>query len=199
VGAASRFGDFRLRPSAAFGINSNSHFGAIAQPLALPFARELPKVIPWSRPQVFTLFISHAWDYHAEYERLHNLLASDPGFKWRNLSIAKNAPVEPNPRLTKSYVRLIEELGERIVNSDCALILSGMYAADSQWIQSEIELAQKYGKPVIGIRPWGQQRVPLEVRNAAVEMVGWNRASIISAVRRYGGGDYLPPVPPLLW
>ena len=37
---------------------------------------------------------------------------------------------------------------------------------------------------IIGVKPWGQQRVPLIVQNNASEMVGWNTSTIISAIRR---------------
>ena len=60
-----------------------------------------------------------------------------------------------------------------------------MYVAHRYWLQTEIELAQKYNKPIVGIKPWGQERVPLEVQNAANVIVGWNTDSIVKAVRIY--------------
>jgi hypothetical protein len=32
----------------------------------------------------YDLFISHAWDYNAEYYRLVDMLNNAPNFKWRN-------------------------------------------------------------------------------------------------------------------
>jgi hypothetical protein len=63
------------------------------------------------------------------------------------------------------------------------IILAGMYAAHSEWIDYEISEAVRMGKFIIGVRPWGQERVPANVQNAADVMVGWNSASIIQAVR----------------
>lgn len=41
-------------------------------------------------------------------------------------------------------------------------------------------------KVIIGVRPSGQERVPKIVQEASVcEPVGWNRASVISAIRDY--------------
>ena len=67
---------------------------------------------------------------------------------------------------------------------NCVLILGGMYAAHSDWILKEIELAKAYRKPILGIYPWGQQNMPLAIQNAATELVGWNTSTIVSAIRR---------------
>jgi len=67
------------------------------------------------------------------------------------------------------------------------LILAGMYAAHSDWIQFEIEFSQLLSKPIIGVRPWGAERVPQAVQDAAAEIVGWNTDSIVSAIRKHAG------------
>lgn len=58
-----------------------------------------------------------------------------------------------------------------------------MYAAHSAWIEYEINEAVRMGKTIIGVRPWKQERVPQIIQDNADVMVGWNKASIISAVR----------------
>lgn len=37
------------------------------------------------------------------------------------------------------------------------IILAGMYAAHSEWIDYEISEAVRMGKFIIGVRPWGQK------------------------------------------
>lgn len=44
-------------------------------------------------PRRYALFISHAWDYHSEYDGLVNLLNSDSSFFWENLSVPKDKPL----------------------------------------------------------------------------------------------------------
>ena len=68
---------------------------------------------------------------------------------------------------------------------NCVLIISGMYAAHRKWIQAEIDIAQSYAKPIVGIRPWGSQRIPTVVQEAAHEMVGWNTSTIVKAIRTH--------------
>ena len=60
-----------------------------------------------------------------------------------------------------------------------------MYVDYSEWIDFEIETAKAYHKPIIGVKPWGQERTPLEVQEDADVMVGWNSASVVQAVRDY--------------
>lgn len=68
---------------------------------------------------------------------------------------------------------------------NCVLIISGMYAAYSYWIQIEIDIAKGYHKPVIGLVPFGQDRVPMEVQQVAKKMVGWRTDSVVNAIRRW--------------
>jgi hypothetical protein len=58
-----------------------------------------------------------------------------------------------------------------------------MYAAHSDWIDHEIDEAVRMGKTIIGVKPWGQERIPQKIQDAASTMVSWQSASIISAVR----------------
>ena len=60
-----------------------------------------------------------------------------------------------------------------------------MYVAYSEWIDFEIETALRYNKPIIGVRPRGQMRVPDAVSSNADVMVGWTRDGIIDAVRQH--------------
>ena len=65
------------------------------------------------------------------------------------------------------------------------LLISGMYVVHRDWIQEEIDIAEYYNKPIIGIMPWGAQRIPVAVQQASDTMVGWNTNSIVTAVREY--------------
>jgi hypothetical protein len=47
-----------------------------------------------------------------------------------------------------------------------------MYVARKEWIQKEIEMAQKYKKPIIAVVPRGNENVPCVVKDSATEVVG---------------------------
>ena len=129
--------------------------------------------------KTYDLFISHAWTYDDDYYRLLQFLQDANWFKYRNYSVPQHDPLD-----AKDASRLMAALDRQIRPVNIVLIISGMYVNYRDWIQYEIELAQAYGKPIVGIRPWGSQRVPVAVQSAATEMVGWNTSSIVGAIRR---------------
>src|SRR5947209_5424238 len=115
--------------------------------------------------RTYKLFLSHSWGYSDEYNELVALLNKTLlRFRWEDLSITVGAPVPPNPALKRSYRSVLIEVETRIRQADCVLVLAGMYGSWSSWIQSEMESAHDNGKPIIGVEPNGQQRIPQEVR-----------------------------------
>jgi len=127
--------------------------------------------------KTYRAFISHAWIYNEDYYKLEKMLNEAPYFEWRNYSVPEHDPLDSDRKLE-------EALRRQIRPTNIVLILAGMYAAYRKWIQKEIDIAVEMGKPIIGIRPWGQERVPQAVQDAAREIVGWNTSSIVSAIRR---------------
>lgn len=127
----------------------------------------------------YKLFISHAWRYSEGYLRMVNFLNDAPNFIHSNYSI-------PTDRAFSGLSRagLEEQLRCQIRPVDTVIIMAGMYAAHSDWIKFEIDYAKYLNKPILGVVPWGGERTPLVVQNAANEMVSWNSASIVAAIRR---------------
>lgn len=126
----------------------------------------------------YKVFISHAWDYNEDYYRIEKWLNEAPNFIWTNLSVPKHNPIANNEQLTK-------ELNNQMRPADVFLILAGMYAAHSDWIQYEINFARRIGRPIVGIQPWGSTMTPLVIQAGADETVGWNRDSIVRAIRQH--------------
>lgn len=126
-------------------------------------------------------FISHAWKYHDEYMRLEAMLKSAPLFTFHNASVPRTNCIPP-PRTT---AKLQSALDEQIRISNVVLILSGMYAAHSDWVNTEINIAASYQKPIIGVIPWGQKMIPKIVQDASKEMVHWQTESIVAAIRKH--------------
>ncbi len=126
--------------------------------------------------RTYVVFISHAWSHNDEYYRLERMLREAPNFEWRNCSVPKHNPVDGS---------LEDSLKKQIRPASILLVLAGMYAAHSDWIEFEIDFAGRIGKPVVGIEPWGSERIPTAVQNVAKEMVGWNSSSIVAAIRKH--------------
>lgn len=123
----------------------------------------------------YQVFISHAWDHNHEYYRLVEMLELAPRFAWTNLSVPEHDPV---PGRDLRY-----ELNAQMRPANVFLVLAGMYAARREWIDYELAFARRIGRPIVGIIPWGQIRTPVVIRKAAKQMVGWNTASIVDAIR----------------
>jgi hypothetical protein len=125
-----------------------------------------------------TLFISHAWDYEHHYNSLVQWFDAEPNFSWKNCSLPSTDALPD-----KTAKGLTEGMTRQISPAQGVIILAGMYAAHSEWIKFEIAEAVRMNKVIIGVRPWGAERVPTEVQNAAKVMVNWQSASIIQAIR----------------
>ncbi len=130
--------------------------------------------------KTYDLFISHAWTYNDEYHRLVAMLNEAPNFSWRNYSVPDHDPLEA--RTTGALAAALER---QIRPVNAVLILAGMYVNHREWLQAEIEMAQGYSKPIIGIIPRGAERVPALVQNASVVDVNWNTDSIVGAIRTH--------------
>lgn len=134
--------------------------------------------------KTYDLFISHAWFYSKGYNKVVDLLNNAANFSWRNYSVPEHDPVvDPNTEVGRR--KLIAELDQQIRPANCFLVMAGMYASYKYWIQKEVEIAQTYDKPIIGLIPWGQERTPVYIQEAAIEMVNWNTSSIVSAIRKH--------------
>lgn len=128
----------------------------------------------------YHLFISHSWDYSGQYETIREWLNRSPYFLWTDYSVPITKPV--------TFSRINEQkqnILNRISLCSCVIILSGMYVAYSDWIDFEINAALSMRKPIIGVKPWGQERIPTKVQNCANILIGWNSASVVDAVRQY--------------
>jgi hypothetical protein len=129
----------------------------------------------------YNIFISHSWRYGDQYNSLLGLLNSNPYFSYKNYSVPKDDPIH----YAKNESQLKEAIRRQMQPASCVLILAGVYANYSKWINIEIGLAQEMGKKIIAVEYWGADHTSSVVKNAADVVVRWNSGSIISAIRGY--------------
>ncbi|MCK8517689.1 TIR domain-containing protein [Methanoculleus sp. 7T] len=127
----------------------------------------------------YHLFISHSWTYSDAYDGLTKLLKNRPYFYYSDYSVPKNDPIHTNG----TDKDLKEAIERKIGPCGVVIILAGVYSTYSKWINKEIDIAQKYGKPILAIEPWGSERTSTVVKNAADRIVKWNTESIVAAIR----------------
>jgi hypothetical protein len=130
--------------------------------------------------RTYDVVIAHAWRYGEDYYRLVALLDGAPNFQWRNFSVPEHDPVHG-----RSASAIRAALDEQIRHAHVVLMLAGVYATHSSWMQVEADIAVNYAKPVIGVAPRGNQNLSSVVQGAAVEIVAWNTSSIVDAIRRH--------------
>lgn len=127
---------------------------------------------------MYRVFISHSWAYSSQYDKIESFLSQE-NVSYYNHSVPKDDPIHTNG----SDQQLRNAIEAKIKGCSCVIILAGVYATYSKWINIEIELAKKYNKPIIAVEPWGSERTSVVVKNAANAIVGWNAKSVANAVR----------------
>ena len=128
----------------------------------------------------YKLLVSHSWHYSDHYNSVTTWLDNTSYFHWSNYSVSADNPLD-----TDTDYELKQKLTYRIGLCNAVVILSGMYSAYSEWIEYEIKEAVRLGKPIIAVRPWGQERIPSVISENYTVLVGWNSSSVISAIRTH--------------
>ena len=132
----------------------------------------------------YHIFISHAWKYSEHYNKVVqwlNAAQAEGKLTWKNYSVPEHDPLIV-PNTSAGEKKLKDMLKKQISPALVVICLSGMYVPYSNWIDYEIDTAIDYGKYIIGVKPWGQERIPSKVYSNANTMVGWNKDSVINAV-----------------
>jgi len=129
--------------------------------------------------RTYNIFISHSWTYSDHYNRLADMFKSEPYFDYRDYSVPKDSPIHNAP----TTWQLREAIENQIRFCHAVVIMAGVYSSYSKWINIEIEIAKKFGKPIIAVIPWGQERASQTVQEAAHRVVRWNAAPIVQAIK----------------
>lgn len=125
------------------------------------------------------VFISHSWDHVEDLRNLRKLLKNRGYF---NVEFKEVPPDSPINSQNSEYVKRV--LRKRIEDSNVVLGIAGMYASYSDWMDWELSIAISKGKKVVGVIPWGQERISQTVTKYSIENVRWNTESIVDAIRR---------------
>lgn len=130
--------------------------------------------------RIYSVFISHSWGHVNDLMKLRKLLEERGYF---HVEFEEASPNEPINSVNSEYIR--RRLREKISKSDIVLGIAGVYASHSEWMAWELDTALKEKVPIIGVAPWGQERVSSVVFSRAKEVVRWNADSIVAAIRKW--------------
>lgn len=129
----------------------------------------------------YRLFISHSWAYGDAYDKMIQFLDSQ-GLSYYDHSVPIDDPIHTNG--TDKQLR--EAIEAKIKGTSCVIILAGVYATYSKWINKEIEIANAYGKPIIAVEPWASEKTSSVVKNNADKIVKWQAKSLVDAIKELG-------------
>jgi hypothetical protein len=128
--------------------------------------------------KTYRLFISHSWNYSDAYDGIIDLL-NKQDIAYYNHSVPKNDPIHTNG----TDIQLAEKIESKVKGASCVLILAGVYSTYSKWINKEIQMAKKYNKPIVAIKPWASKKISSVVQDNATKIIGWNSLSILNAIK----------------
>ncbi len=126
----------------------------------------------------YNIFISHSWHYSNHYDKIYEWITiSNITSSNYSISIEKKFP-----RMSKTQLKAA--ITEQISHASVVIIPAGMYASYSEWIDYEINEAIRMNKKILGIYPWGQERVPSKIALNADLMVHWQQDSVIRGIKQ---------------
>ncbi|MBN2348620.1 MAG: TIR domain-containing protein [Bacteroidales bacterium] len=124
------------------------------------------------------VFVSH---YNEDDEHIQNLkdLLDKKGYQLKNSSIDST---KPNQASNEDYIKQL--LKDRISWAGVMVVLVGPKTCQSEWVNWEIEQANKQGKRIIGIFIQGgtNSDVPENLEKYRNALIGWNGDRIIDAI-----------------
>ena len=121
-----------------------------------------------SESKVYNVFISHIDEDEEEYSIFIEKLSSAYDFEYHNSGI-------------------LSEIGDKDIENQIEpagviIILSGLYNKYKSIIKKQLDIGRNLNKPVIIIRPYGMENVPLELEETADDIVGWNAPCVVNSI-----------------
>ena len=130
--------------------------------------------------KTYKVFVSHSWKHNDVLQQLKKLMDNRGYFYADYTHVEKDEPINStNDSVIKANIT------KRLQDSDIVLAIAGVYASYSDWMIWEMDKAKELGLNVVGVIPWGQERISQEVFNRSKIDVRWNTESIVAAIRRY--------------
>ena len=133
----------------------------------------------------YDIFITHAWRYHDDWTRVGSVLDGCVGFSWRNFSVPWYDPaMDPNTEIGARFIR--RWLESQIIPVAVVVFLGSVYAVKSarKWLEMEVEMARRHGKPVLGLPSFGETELAAEARTLVDATSAWTGEAITAAIER---------------
>lgn len=138
-------------------------------------------------PGSYDIFISHSWRYDQEWTDMVALLDDAFGLNWRNWSLPWHDP-GLNRFSLEGHAILLETLEGQLSQCGATLVLADVCRAERgpQWLRIQIDLAKKYGCPVIGVGAQKDGSFPDDFRVDMDTIVPWSEDAIAPHLKPLG-------------
>ena len=129
--------------------------------------------------QAKNVFISHRHEDDEGLRRIKDLVGSH-GMVLRDSSITSD---KPNAATNPDYIKR-EILSPHIRWASVLVVYVSPDTKNHEWVNWEIEYAEKLGKRIVGVWEWGAKdcELPEALNRYADAIVGWNGENIIDAI-----------------
>ncbi len=122
--------------------------------------------------KIWKIYISYPKDCKDYNTFISRLDKSNEAFQWKDLTSESSE-------------------ADAIDKSDILIILSGLWNDNKKLIMNHVNYAKTFDKPIVIIRPYGEENIPPELEEVATRVVGWNTACIVDAILiSINGDDY---------
>jgi hypothetical protein len=131
----------------------------------------------------YPLFVSYSWLPDDGTQRLYGLLENYrirhvPDFVYQLSSVSKDDPIQ----LLPSKKALAAAIEEKMRSCSCLVILAGVFDDYKRWIDLELDIAKKLGKPVILVEAADKKHTSAKEKRAAKKLVKWDAKELGEAI-----------------
>jgi len=134
----------------------------------------------------YSVFVSHGWLPENGTDRLYGLLENYrirhvPEFSFQLLSVSKDDPVQNLP----SKKALIAAIEQKMKDSACLVILTGLFDDYKKWIDIELDAAKKLNKPIILVEAAAWMKASTKEKRSATATVKWDAKELGEAIQAH--------------
>lgn len=135
----------------------------------------------------YRVFISHAWAYRETYWDIRGKLDTAANnyadFGWVDYSIPDHNPIlDVKGGLLTGPRLLAKAIQTKIDQSTVVLIPARMFFNHSDWVQKEVDYANRAGKRTIAVRSRASLRTPTALEQAVDITIDSNYRSLYNAI-----------------
>jgi hypothetical protein len=126
----------------------------------------------------------HLFQENEDYQRVLEYLQSRDNFFFLNSSNPENIPESGGSEAIKDELRI------QIQPAEVVIMPISMYDKNSDLITFQIDVAQSFKKPVIGMKSFGEtMAISKEMLDVCDDIIDWNDRAIINAIKRWGRNE----------